>query len=382
MKIVIALPSSPWPVERGTGRLIMSLVRGLAERHRVVLVTMTQSGRESERLREIETDSIKVVPMIAPNKRSLAAKIWYRLKHQMLQSFFSIPLETSYSAPGRFLETVASVARKEKADLVLANYWHLYRLPDLLGAIPSALITHDIDYLIERPVSTTLDRKKCGGKVRPELEERIEKAAYRKYGRILTVTSHDASRLAGEMPEKAGCIETLPLALDLDMFAASGRTRENGPVLFTGTFSSDFNIDALTYLVDEVVPVLLRIRPDIRIRIAGGGVPGDIAARAPGCVEFAGYVEDLAVELDGASLMVLPLRFAGGVRIRMLEAAAMSLPVVSTSAGVGGMGLEDGKEFLLADTAAEMAEKIVEVLEDGDLASSLGVSARKWVERN
>jgi glycosyltransferase involved in cell wall biosynthesis len=80
--------------------------------------------------------------------------------------------------------------------------------------------------------------------------------------------------------------------------------------------------------------------------------------------------------------MVLPLRFGGGVRIRMLEAAAMGTPVVSTPDGVKGLNLKEGREYLEAATAEEFAGAVVRLLQDEALAREIGKNARLWAERN
>jgi glycosyltransferase involved in cell wall biosynthesis len=80
--------------------------------------------------------------------------------------------------------------------------------------------------------------------------------------------------------------------------------------------------------------------------------------------------------------MVLPLRFSGGVRIRMMEAAAMGVPVVSTPAGVAGMGLEAGVHYMEAGNPAVMAEAVSNLLESPEMALRLGTGARLWAQEN
>jgi glycosyltransferase involved in cell wall biosynthesis len=80
--------------------------------------------------------------------------------------------------------------------------------------------------------------------------------------------------------------------------------------------------------------------------------------------------------------MVLPLRFGGGVRIRMMEAAAMGTPVVSTPVGVAGMRLESGTHYAEARTADEIGEAVLQLLADEHGARRLGANARRWAEEN
>ena len=149
-----------------------------------------------------------------------------------------------------------------------------------------------------------------------------------------------------------------------------------------GTFYSDFNRDALRFFASEVLPVVRSKNPEARLEVVGHGVDASLRAAAGPGVSFAGGVEDIRPYLGACSVMVLPLRFCGGVRIRMMEAAAMGTPVVSTRVGVAGMGLEAGKDYLEGRTGAEIALAILHLLRDGGEARRIGALARRWAEKN
>ncbi len=384
MKILVVLPYSPFPVKRGTGRLMMSLIEGLSVKHEVILVTMTFSIKESRVLEEVFENRVLVRPMVAPNKSGPAARIYYRLKNMIMAVFAGIPIDVSYAAPGKFLEFIRANAEKEKVDMVLASYWHLYRLPSLLPSFRNILLTHDVDFLIkpERVAPARSIFECIFRRYNSFLKARIEKKAYRAFDAILTVTSRDAEELGRTGVAAGKKIHTLPLAIDLVNFAPSKTPRNREKILITGTFHSDFNDDALRFFIREVFPAVLERRPAARLQVVGEGVRRNIVEKGGENIEFSGYIEDIRACLAGCSMLVLPLRFAGGVRIRMMEAAAMAVPVVSTPAGVGGMGLVAGREYQEATGAAEMADRIVTFLEDPGLAARTGLNARRWAEQN
>ena len=381
MKILVALPYSPYPVERGTGRLIMNLIDGLSSRHEVILSTMTLSTENLKRLDEIKRPSVEIAAMVAPHRRSFFHKIFYKLKNIYSSIFHSIPREVSYAAPEPFLGLIRDTVEVEDVDLVIANYWHLFRLPGMLPGHPVVLLTHDLDHLVSR-------EKKGGGNTGQKesrefrMRESIEKLAYREYPAIIAVTEKDADTLRG-MPYLAGkTIVDLPASMDLDEFSPVFCDRRRGTLLFLGQFSSDFNEDALRYMLDDIFPIILEKSPGTVLRVVGEGIPEDILRRGRDNVIFAGYVRDIRKELGECSAMVLPLRFAGGIRIRMLEAAAMGVAVVSTDEGVSGMGLTDGREYHQGDSPAEFAEKACNLLLDHKLAEATGKNARAWAEQH
>ena len=298
--------------------------------------------------------------------------------------FTGVPAQVSYASPRAYLDLVADTARSFGADLVLANYWHLYRLPEYVDPAKLALITHDLDFLVN-PARLGLKPRgipRAAAALRARSLERIERLAYERYGTILTVTKADAERLGRDPDWKNKRIRSLPLALDLSEFDPAAYSRERNSILFMGTFYSDFNVDAYRYLVQEVLPLVLEKHPEVRCDIVGQGVSRDMRSIAPPEVSFTGYAESIVPHLGRCSLMVLPMRFCGGVRIRMLEAAAMSTAVVSTPDGVAGMDLTAGKEYLEADSAKAFANSVSRLLADATESRRIGSAARRWAEKH
>jgi glycosyltransferase involved in cell wall biosynthesis len=366
MRIVVALPYAPWPVTKGTDRLILNLLDGLAVNHDVTLVAMALSAGDLERLREIEKPRVAVRAILAPNKRSLFHRIYHKKMNIMKAMFAGVPAEVGYAAPGALLRLIADTAKERKADLVLA-----------------ALVTHDLDFLVNPArLAAMSGASRFFAARRLKALERIERKAYEAYDTILTVIPSDAETLARHPVAAGKAVYALPLALDLDAFDPGTFARERNRILFMGTFHSDFNRDALRFFAREVFPIVRSRNPEARLEVVGHGVDERLRAAAGPGVSFAGGVEDIRPHVGACSVMVLPLRFCGGVRIRMMEAAAMGTPVVSTPIGVAGMGLEAGNDYIEAQTGAEIALAILHLLRDGDEARRIGANARRWAEEN
>ena len=100
-----------------------------------------------------------------------------------------------------------------------------------------------------------------------------------------------------------------------------------------------------------------------------------------GC-EFTGRVPDVAPYMCGADAFVIPLHVGGGTRIKAFEAMAAGVPVVSTAIGVEGLGLQEEREYCLANESSAFAEAIVSLLRDRDLGLRLSQAARRYVELN
>lgn len=161
-----------------------------------------------------------------------------------------------------------------------------------------------------------------------------------------------------------------------------GRPRPDRDLLFVGLLDYPPNRDAVRYFANEVLPAVRRRSPDTTFRVIGAGVAAaEEIGSAPG-VRALGPVDDLGPELATAAAVVVPVRWGAGTRVKILEAFAHRIPVVSTTVGAEGLDVTDGRELLIADDAGSLADACLAVLGDADRAASLAEAGhRALVER-
>jgi glycosyltransferase involved in cell wall biosynthesis len=158
--------------------------------------------------------------------------------------------------------------------------------------------------------------------------------------------------------------------------------RSGSTVLFVGNLAYPPNTDAVRWFANDVLPRVRREVPDATFRVVGSG--GDYVSDVVGFdgVSMAGKVDDLQPELDGAAIAVIPIRFGSGTRLKVIEALANRLPMVSTTLGSEGIGVVDGQTALLADDAPAMAAACVRLLRDGELGGRLAEAGEAlWDQR-
>jgi glycosyltransferase involved in cell wall biosynthesis len=144
------------------------------------------------------------------------------------------------------------------------------------------------------------------------------------------------------------------------------------------------NREALEFFVTGIFPRIRSQVPDVRFVVAGRNPPEEFRQRLghiPG-VEFTGTVSDTHAEIASAAGCVVPLRIGSGTRLKILEAAAMAKPVVSTRLGAEGLEFRDGQEIALEDEPAAFADAVVKLLSAAPDRHRLGQAARKRVEQN
>ena len=161
---------------------------------------------------------------------------------------------------------------------------------------------------------------------------------------------------------------------------ALGKTEvgESPTVMFQGTLRYPPNADAARFLESDIAPRLAELLAERPLRVRLVGItPESLATEVanPPLVTVVGPVPDMADELARADLVVVPLRFGSGTRIKILEAFAHRIPVVSTSFGAEGLDLKDGVHLLIADDAQGIAEACASLLSDMQLRQTIAENA-------
>jgi succinoglycan biosynthesis protein ExoO len=257
----------------------------------------------------------------------------------------------------------AEVARLAP-DWVIANYFNAAeafdRLPPASAGGPSkAILLHDV-FALRAGTLLALGRP-------PDFDAGMiarEAAAARAADLLLAIKPEEAAHVAGLAPLAA--VATLPFAVDVPATDLAG---PRPPVaLFVGAVNPP-NLDALGWLLAEIWPALRRRRPDARLRVVGR-----VAEAHPGPwpegTEPVGFAEDLGAEYAGASVVLAPIRFGSGVKIKLVEGLAHGLPGVATAAGAEGLVPLPARVLRLAEAAEAFAAAVAAALDDPDPAAA------------
>ncbi len=201
----------------------------------------------------------------------------------------------------------------------------------------------------------------------------------------LCVSETDAAALQAIAPARP--LIVAPNGVDVVYYTPEGLPRERPrfEVIFSGTMDYRPNTDAVNWLVEEVWPLVKRAedpgraRP-LRLALIGRNPPTEITAlvRHAG-VTVTGSVADDRPYFAGATVYVVPMRYGGGIRLKLLNALAMGCATVSTTAGIEGVGVRHEEHLLIADTAEEFAAAIGRLLNDDELRARLGAAGRDFV---
>lgn len=212
---------------------------------------------------------------------------------------------------------------------------------------------------------------------------KLESDAFRECDLVITC-SEDDKLLARKLVPTTKCV-VIGNGVDLDYFTPIAATAATAAtVLLTGSFSYPPNQDGLEYFVNDIFPVICRERPDCHFVFAGFDAQDsfnrlNIRDERITCVSSP---DDIRPCFGGASVFIVPLRIGGGTRLKIMEAMAMEIPIVSTRIGAEGIPAEDGAQLLLADSPEDFASAVLKLLNSNSLRQKMSVRASSWVRQN
>ena len=187
-------------------------------------------------------------------------------------------------------------------------------------------------------------------------------------------SDRDARRLAALFLTRS--VRALPNTVAIP--PAVQATPSGQVVLMVGVYAYGPNADAAEYFIGRIFPLLRQRFPQAEFWLAGAGVENLASfARAPANVRFLGFVDDLVSLYGQARIVVCPIRYGGGTRVKLVEAAALGKAIVTTTVGAEGLGMRPDQEALFADSPQAFADACVRLMEDEALCARLGASAHR-----
>jgi glycosyltransferase involved in cell wall biosynthesis len=368
------------PASNGVKMRTWSILRALAaERHEIVLVAFADPHEEDRPSSELSRVCRRVI-QIPHRLKSLSSSKDYLGRATHL--FSSTPYGVVAARSSEMASEIIALLNKKEVDVILCEQSDL--LVNLPAQLPVPLVVdfHNVDHLIiERYLRFERNLPK---RSYAWLESRKlrgwESRACRLASTAFACSDHDRALLQALGPNLPMFV--VPNVVDVNEYTPDGR-EDARKVLFQGGMDWYPNRDAVEFFVTQIFSRIRSQVPDVKFVVAGRNPPEGFTQRlsqVPG-VEFTGTVLDMRAEIASAAMCVVPLRMGSGTRLKILEAAAMAKPIVSTNLGAEGLEFLKGEEILLEDDPSAFAGAVVKLLKAPADRKLLGQAARKRVEQ-
>lgn len=254
--------------------------------------------------------------------------------------------------------------------------------PFLVGAarLAGAPVVLDVDNVEHEVAASMADAERGLARARWRWEarkiERHERAVAAQVQAVTAPSAHDA---AAYTALGAAAVDVVPNGVDLAQW--TWRAPSTGSVVgYVGQYGYRPNEQAALELADDLLPAVRQRVPDARAVLIGRAPTAAMLRRASPTVEVTGALDALQPAVAALRVLAVPLRAGGGTRLKILEAMAAGVPVVSTALGASGLDVADGEHLLVADSQAALVDGIARVIEDDELARRLSAAGRGLVE--
>lgn len=377
MRILLLTQIVPFPPDSGPKIKTYHVLRYLAEHHEVHLVSFARTPAEEADAQALAAFCASVTTV--PLGRSRWRDIGYLVRSLVTGRPFLIERDDSMAM------------RREIARLI--GEYHI----DAVHADQLSMAQFAVDLPLERRVLDehnavwTIVRRSANGplwqptRLLAELEWRrlkvYEEAICRRFDRVVVVSETDARAL--DLAAGAEQTAIIPIAIDTEAQPLLPRTASARHVLSVATMFYPPNVEGVAWFAHEVMPLIRRHRSDVEFHIVGSRPPASIRRLAqPGSgIIVTGYVADLTPLQRQSAVLVVPLLAGSGMRVKIIEAFARGIPVVSTTIGAEGLDVIPGEHLLIADQPAELAAAIERILTEPALAARLSRAGRALVEQ-
>ncbi|OQA20032.1 MAG: GDP-mannose-dependent alpha-(1-2)-phosphatidylinositol mannosyltransferase [Chloroflexi bacterium ADurb.Bin360] len=375
MRILFLSTWFPYPPDNGSKIRVYHLLRALAQRHEVTLLSFAWNTAQPQAASELRSWFRDVQVMsLNPYEHNRASK---------LRTFFS--LRPVVSRP--------IAAMTEKAHAILANqsFDSVIASTEMMAAYAFQAPPGTVRILEEHNAMTRLMRERYDEQPRPlerlrcwlswQKSRTYEARLFRRFDVITMVSEQDREACLSDLPGFHGRVAVIPNGVDCAHHRPGLAEVQPHTLIYNGALTYSANYDAMRYFLAEIYPRIQQELPDVSLSITGSTRGVDLSALPlDASVHLTGYVEDIRLPVAASAVCAVPLRQGGGTRLKILEAMALGTPVVATSKGAEGLAVVDGEHLLLADDPAAFAAATLRLLREPALRARLATNARRLVE--
>lgn len=380
MRVLVITSNLPYPLTSGGKIRVWNLLKCVAQRHEVTLLSLLDSADETQFLSYLQPYCTRVETVVKQRRRP-RGKLLLRLLRTMLKGQ---PPRNGIAHYEEMKRKVQEVASSQSFDIVHIEQSHMAPYIEFIDHSDSAarLITlYDVGATqYERILKVESDlRSRFWTLLDLFFLHRWEPTYLaRRFDKCIVVSPVDEALLHQANP--ALDLVVVPNGVNTTHYNLLPETPGSKEILLIGTMCYAPNVDGAIFFCKEIFPLIKQQVPDAKLLIVGSLPVDAVWALASDDVIVTGYVESVIPYYQQSLVSVIPLRAGGGTRLKILESMALGRPVVSTTLGCEGLAVTHGENILIADTPADFAAQTIRLMNDEELKRRLILNGRRLVE--
>ncbi|MBV9084597.1 MAG: glycosyltransferase, partial [Acidobacteriaceae bacterium] len=364
--------ASPYPIEppvHGGAVFMKSTLEALAPLADVHLISFLDNASQLKAQEPLRNTcaSVEFIPRQQPSRRNPAS-----LLPRVVDEFASRDFDWA----------INRITYLKRIDVVQLEYTMLGQYGVDFNSIPSFLFEHDIAF-------QSMGRRLTAGDVKPGTAVaymqllRYELNILNRFTRVQVCSRENQDYLLQFVPQLRGRIDPdLRAIVNTRAYTCVAAGREPDTMLFVGSFNHAPNVQALSWFLERVFPRVIDNVPEARLVVAGSGRSKELGEKLqhPN-LELKGFVPDVRELLERHAVFLCPILSGSGIRVKLMEAFASGIPVVSTTLGAEGLTKVSGDVCELADSPNEFAAAVIRLLQNPAHAAQMAARARSMIER-
>ena len=371
MKIFVLLPRIPYPLEKGDKLRAFNQIKQLAKRNEIILCALNDNKKVNEQdafhALQPYCQSINFIKITKP-----------QIGLGLVRAFFKgLPMQCGYFYNRKAAKKVNALIAKHKPEMLFCQ---LLRTAEYIRHkdIPKTIDYQDIfSYgmkrradvasFVTRPIYNMEYRRLC----------RYEAAIFDDFDVKTIISAPDRDLFPHERRNE---ILIVPNGVDHERYHPIDREKKYD-LVFTGNMSYAPNVNAVEYLANEILPIVWKTLPNVKMYIAGATPDPRVKKCANEKIIVSGWLDDIRTAYAESRVFIAPMRIGTGLQNKLLEAMSMRLPAITSPLANASLGAKPNEEILVGSNAQEMAQHIITLLTDKEKADRLAQAGFDFTNR-
>ncbi len=367
MKLFVVLSRVPYPLDKGDKLRAFNFIRYLSAYHDIYLCCLNENTLHQEALANIQP-YCKAISVIKRSKPSIVLNVF--------KTFFTgKPFQIGYFYSSKAQREINALIETIQPDHIICQ---LSRMAEYVKdtTIPKTIDYQDVfSYGIKRrmlsspfylkPIFNSEYKRLCN----------YERKIFQWFDHKIIISETDRDLIPHSRKHE---IHVLPNGVDTSYYQPV-KAQKKYDILFTGNMAYPPNIDACQYLIKEILPLVMKKYPDVKVMLAGSSPHASVKKLQSTNVEVTGWVDDMRQCYAISKIFIAPMRIGTGLQNKLLEAMAMQLPCITTTLANDALKATEKKEVLIGDTAEQLALHICYLMENENQCNQMALNAHSFV---
>ncbi len=371
MKILVLLSRFPYPLEKGDKLRVFHQIKELSKKHEIILYALSDE-KVAKKSIEILSKYCSTIEVMRLRKIS----IYWNLLIKLL--FTNKSLQVTYFYNKKAQKKIDECLIKHKPDHI---YCQLIRVTEY---VRHSKIKKTMDYMdalargMERRIEDAPFYLKWFLKIETNRLKRYEHFIFNDFDNKIIISEQDRDLIVNINNEK---ITIVPNGVDYEIYHRKETPKEYD-LIFTGNMAYPPNVDSVVYLVNNVMPLVWKEKPEIKLVIVGAKPSAKVLKLKSERVIVTGWVDDISIYYSRSKIFIAPMQIGTGLQNKLLEAMAMKLPCITSPLANNALGATHNENILIGNSELEYKQHILNLVENENHRKKIAENGYQYVKEN